>query len=107
VPQAFTEPTPQEHILIQVEPEALIFVKNGKVTHHIMTAALAFQHRHRQILDRSPTRLQAASIVPIAQHSLLVSTATMATLPVNLAWLAAHATDHAFLSSQFGAHFRF
>ncbi len=72
-----------------------------------MATTLAFQHGDRQILNGSPTRLQATPIVAIAQHLVGIPTAAMAALPVNLTGLAADSPDHAFLSSQFGCHFRF
>ncbi len=77
VPQTFTQPAAQNNILIQIQPEALIFLQDREVADHIMTTLLTFQHRHSQPLDAAPARLQAAPIMAIACEVLRISAATL------------------------------
>jgi glycosyltransferase involved in cell wall biosynthesis len=72
-----------------------------------MTTLLTFQHRHAQILNAAPARLQAASIMPIAREVLSIPTATMPTSPINRSRLSADMSYLSLLASQFGAHLCF
>jgi hypothetical protein len=107
VPQTFTESAAQDDILVQIQPEALIFLQDREMANHIMATLLTFQHRHPQILNAAPARLQAASIMPIAREVLRIRTATLPTYPINHSWLFADMTYRSRLSSQLGAHLCF
>src|SRR5207302_515890 len=79
VPQTFTQPAAQDDILVQIEPEALIFLQDRKVADHIMATLLTFQHRHPQLLDAAPARLQTATIMPIPCEVLGILATTLPT----------------------------
>src|SRR5438105_2943527 len=72
-----------------------------------MAALLTFQHRHPQVMDAAPARLQAAPIMPIPRELLRISTATLPTHPVDFPRLSADVAHRSLLASQFGSHLCF
>ena len=72
-----------------------------------MATLLTFQHRHSQMLDAAPARLQAALIMPIAREVLRIRAAALPTHPVDFPRLPADVTHCSRLSSQLGAHLGF
>jgi hypothetical protein len=107
MPHTFTQPATQDHILIQIQPEALILLQDREVAEHIMAALLTFQHRHAQLLDAAPARLQAAPIMPIAREMLRIRAATLPTHSVDFPRLPADVARCSRLSSQLGGHLGF
>lgn len=53
--QTLAEATPEQHILIEIHPEPLLLLSDGKLHDHIMLTLLALHHRHPQIAQISPT----------------------------------------------------
>src|SRR5437899_5464422 len=66
-----------------------------------MLAALTFEHRHLQILNRSPTCLQFTSIMTVSYELIGITTSTVPASPVNGSGLAVCHPWLTFLSSQF------
>jgi hypothetical protein len=72
-----------------------------------MLAALTFQHRHRQALNRSPACLQFTPIMAISDELVGITASTMPTFPVDCSLLALCLSWLAFLSPQFGCDLSF
>src|ERR1700676_3027441 len=94
-------------MLIHIHPPSLELLQDGKVAHHIMTTALALQHRHLQTFQQPPFSREGAAIMPIAGKLVRITTPTLPTVPVNLVRLAAYSSWLPFLPSQFGLLFGF
>ena len=107
VPQTFTQPAAQHDILVQIQPEALIFLQDREVADHIMATLLTFQQRHPQTLNAAPARLQTAPIMPIPRELLGISAATLPTHPVTDVRLPADMAHRSLLASQLGGHLCF
>src|SRR5215472_17069192 len=72
-----------------------------------MFAMMAFQHRDLQVLNDSPACLQFTSIMAVSYKTIGISTSTVLASPVNFSSLTVCLPWLAFLSPQFGCHFRF
>src|SRR5437763_14228388 len=72
-----------------------------------MLTLLAFQHRHLQVFQMSPCRLQSAPIMPIANKLVGIPTSTRGTLPVNRTLSATHLTRNSLHPSSFASHLGF
>src|SRR5947209_8394030 len=72
-----------------------------------MATLLTFQHRHSQMLDAAPARLQAALIMPIAGEVLRICATALSTHPVDFPPLSADVTYCSFLPSQLGGYLGF
>ena len=81
--RTLTQPAPQLGFLVQIQPEALIFLQDREVADHVMATLQAFQQWHPQILNATPARLQAATIMPIPRELLGIRASTLPTHPVN------------------------
>jgi len=107
VTQTLAQTTAEEHVLIQIQPEALIFLPDRKVSHDIMLAALAFQHRHLHVIQMSPSRFQAAAIMSVASKLIGIGATAMSAVPVDLTWLQADLACRTLFTPQFGRDFLF
>src|SRR5205807_10419483 len=94
-------------MLMQIEPKALVLLQDRRGADHIVPPALVLKPRDLQPLDVLPADLSRTPIMTIVCEVVGLPTATMATLPVNLAGLFTHPPWTAFLSPQLGLLFFF
>src|SRR5437660_1432451 len=72
-----------------------------------MLAILTFQHRHWQIVNRSPACWQFTSIMTVSDVLIGISTSTVPAFPVNFSCLPVCLSWLAFLPPQFGSDLGF
>src|SRR5438132_8742997 len=89
----------------RIEPETLILLQDGKLRHHIVLTALAFQHRHPQRIQVPPSSFQTATVMAITDELVGIGAATVGTLPVDRTRLATHRTWTALRPSQLDRDF--
>src|SRR5207253_3864683 len=87
--------------------KALVLLQDRRGADHIVPPALVLKPRDLQPLDVLPADLSRTPIMTIVCEVVGLPTATMATLPVNLAGLFTHPPWTAFLSPQLGLLFFF
>src|SRR5207237_5263535 len=87
--QPLAEPTAKEHVLIQIQPKAPLFLEDGVGANDVMPTALAFQHGNLQSIHMPPTRFQCSAIMSIPRELVGVATPTVSAIPVNFADLLA------------------
>jgi hypothetical protein len=102
-----TEATANEHILIQIHPTPLLLLPNGKRSDHIALTLLTFHHRHPQIAEMPPTRVQTATVMTVTDDMVRILASTEATSPARCPWLSTHLTRFAFLPSSCDADIGF
>ena len=99
LPQTLAQTATKEHVLIQIQPEALVLLQDREGADHVMLTLLTLQHRHLQVFQMAPSRLQISSVMPIAGKLIGVRTSTRGTLPINRMRCAADLTGSSFRSS--------
>src|SRR5947209_13863156 len=107
IAQTLTQAAAKEHVLIQIQPKALEFLDNRPVSHHVVAALLALQHRNLQVLHLTPPRFQVPTVMSITGELVSITTATRPALPINGARLPAYASRFAFSSAQLGCQLFF
>src|SRR5438105_5337278 len=74
--QTLAQAAAKEHVLIQIQPKALEFLDNRPVSHHVVAALLALQHRNLQVLHLTPPRFQVPTVMSITGELVSITTAT-------------------------------
>ncbi len=72
-----------DRALWRIQPETPILLQDGKLCHHIVLAALAFQHRHPHHVQVPPSGFQTAAIMAVAGELVGISAATVGIVPVD------------------------
>lgn len=104
---ALTPSTAEEHVVIPIQPEALLFLQDAELTDPIVLTLLALQHGDLHVLHVPPSRFQRSFVVPLSGELMGIAAPTVATPPVDLVLLAADLAAGSFFPAQFESHFRF
>ena len=89
----------------RIEPEALILLQDGKLRHHIVLTALAFQHGHPQRVQVAPSGFQTAAVMAVAGELVGIAAATVGRLSVDGTSLATYPPWTALRASELGRDF--
>jgi hypothetical protein len=88
-----------------IEPETLILLQDGKLRHHIVLTALAFQHGHPQRIQVPPSRFQTATVMAVTDELVGIGAATVGTLPVDRTRLTTDPTGTSLRASKLDRDF--